>query len=479
MFIANILHVLCRRQFAKFQKSLHNPHQAQSILQQTLFHSLLKSPYGKSLRLIAWKDIPIVNYTDLAPWIETGGLTSAPIKHYVQTSGSTNTSKQIPYTHGLQKSFINLFKIWAYDLLTHSLKPQTGKIFMSLSPPTATGLKDDSQYLSRLLRVLLKPFLIFPPQDPALFQDRLAKSLLLEENLEIISVWNPSYLTILLHHIEEHRDDFLPFCSGKRRKCLERIQPHWTGIWPKLQLISCWTAGWARAQAQALQSLFPDVLIQGKGLLATEAPMTVPLHGAPAPVPLLDEVFFEFEDDAGNIFLMDEIQAGENYQIIISQQGGLYRYRIGDRVRMAGRYKAAPCLDFLGRAGPVCDMAGEKLDAVIVEKALNETFGESLATKILLPVYDPGHKSHYLLLTDTMMKSLADKTEQALQQCYHYRAARFTGQLDPIAVIHQSKLLEALHRFYAKEGLNLGDIKDPVWIADPGQAAAFLQFIEK
>ena len=42
-------------------------------------------------------------------------------------------------------------------------------------------------------------------------------------------------------------------------------------------------------------------MVQGKGLLVTEAPMTIPLISAQGCVPVLDEVFFEFEDESGKL----------------------------------------------------------------------------------------------------------------------------------------------------------------------------------
>lgn len=44
-----------------------------------------------------------------------------------------------------------------------------------------------------------------------------------------------------------------------------------------------------------MQLQFPNVFVQGKGLLATEAPMTIPLIEANGYVPVLDEVFLNLK----------------------------------------------------------------------------------------------------------------------------------------------------------------------------------------
>src|SRR5207253_1141539 len=60
----------------------------------------------------------------------------------------------------------------------------------------------------------------------------------------------------------------------------------WDQLWPALKLLSCWTDGSSGLFVDSLSRRFPGVLLQGKGLLATEAPITIPLIYAPAPVPL-------------------------------------------------------------------------------------------------------------------------------------------------------------------------------------------------
>ena len=60
--------------------------------------------------------------------------------------------------------------------------------------------------------------------------------------------------------------------------------------------------------------------------------------------------------------------------MIVSQKGGLTRYRMNDRVQVAGRYRATPCLRFVGRASEVSDLVGEKLHERFVREALEREF---------------------------------------------------------------------------------------------------------
>lgn len=63
--------------------------------------------------------------------------------------------------------------------------------------------------------------------------------------------------------------------------------------------------------------------MQGKGLLATEAPMTIPLIPVKGFVPLLNQVVFEFLTSEGEICNLRELEVGKTYELVISQLGGL------------------------------------------------------------------------------------------------------------------------------------------------------------
>jgi hypothetical protein len=166
--------------------------------------------------------------------------------------------------------------------------------------------------------------------DAEEFKSKLSQTLLLEENLEIISIWSPSFLKVILDYIQTNRTRLLLEIGDRmkpqRHQMLLNTEIPWTQLWQELKLISCWDSANAADGAEFLRSLFPNVLVQGKGLLATEAPLTIPLIPAQGCVPMLNDVFFEFEDQAGKIYGLHELQTNGVYEIILSQKGGLYRY---------------------------------------------------------------------------------------------------------------------------------------------------------
>lgn len=442
----------------RFHTALAQPQQAQKRVQRRLVKQLRACEYGQQFNIRSledWHQLPIVSYEDLQPWIERSTLRSSPltpkrILFYEPTSGSSGPIKQIPYTRSLRRSFNHLFCVWAHDLIMYGPKFSKGKLYFSITPSfsktSSQGTTDDTDYLDSWLRWLLKPFLVIAAsaKTPEAFKENLAKTLLQTKDLEIISVWSPSFLTAQLDYIQARVPSDISFSDR----------------WPHLKLISCWDSATAADSAEGLRQHFPDVLIQGKGLLATEAPMTVPLIAAKGQVPLLDEVFFEFEDAKGDIYELHQLSEGETYEVIVSQMGGLYRYRMGDRVQVTHYFLKTPCLKFVGRGKDISDLVGEKLHIQFVSDVIDRLDLAGSQFQSLTPVLEP--KAHYALLLDSAeadCEKIAQQLETLLCQSYHYRLARSLDQLAPARVVISANIAEQLAAKKCESGQRWGDIK--------------------
>ena len=497
----------------QFHKALENPRLAQKKVQKKILTNLIKSEYGRYLRVKTiddWHRIPIIEYHNIENWIHTQKqdnthlLTSERISFYEKTSGSRGAAKLIPYTNSLRRSFNQMFCVWAHDLITHGPNFNTGKIYFCISPklgeeqPEVTSssesIQNDSDYLDGWLKHLMSYFLVSSPElsqlrDADKFKHQLAKTLLKSEKLEIISIWSPTFLKVILDYIQNNRKKLAFELRNKisAKRSLMLLQPNlfkqestnpklnelfekintdripWNLLWSELKLISCWDSANAADGAEFLRSLFPNVLIQGKGLLATEAPMTIPLISAKGCVPVLNEVFFEFLDESGFIYQLHELKQGKIYEMIISQKGGLYRYRIGDRVRFTHLYLNTPCLEFMGRHKEVSDLVGEKLHSEFVRDVLETLPLEGTCFKTLVPVKYP--KEHYILLLDTAKqdpKEIALKLEEGLQKSHHYSRARLLKQLENVRVMVSSQIPEILSLHQASAGKKWGDLKHDI-----------------
>lgn len=483
------LRTLCTGQTRHFQRDLAQPQIAQTQLFRKLVQDLARTAYGRKYHITGDENyetfaakLPIQTYESMAPWIQEQIDTGQPIItphriiHVEPTSGSSGPVKHIPYTPQLLQSFTNMFMIWGYDQLRYGFKPETGRIFISISPPSGdSGFSDEREYLKEPLRSLVSPFLVLPPRKNhrSDFHQALALTLLQEAKLEIISIWSPSYLLILLNYIESNRSALAALLPINRRVHLLGTSIRWEAIWPNLKLISCWDNALAEPLANRLRAIFPNVQVQGKGLLATEAPITVPLLSASGQLPLVGEVFLEFEAADGKIKRLHELSEGEQVQVIITQQGGLTRYRLHDLIEVGGFYRKTPTLKFVGRTNQVCDLAGEKLNERFVCQALSPLMPSDYF--LVIPYND--QQLGYLLLTTNPQSNLSTRADLALSQAYHYRLARALGQLAPLQVIHIPNLLSRILAFYQSEGMKLGNIKDTTLISNPEKGKRLLAFL--
>jgi hypothetical protein len=514
-----------------FQAALKQPEVAQRKLQRQIFRQFLASDYGQALQkhrgidaMADWQKIPVITYEEIRDGIEGdrplslqsihhSHLTKEAVVCYERTSGSSGAVKWIPYTRSLLSSFNLMFCYWAWDLITHGPRLQTGRLYFCISPqlqhsqdsqptdrPLANALQDDSDYLAPLLKALLRPFwvgLAVPRrvQRVEVFQHALAIALLEAPLLEIISVWSPSFLQVQLDYIRDHREALIHQArlTPARVQILQQEQIAWTELWPHLKLVSCWASHHSHAGARQLQGQFPGVWIQGKGLLATEAPLTLPWIQAGGAVPLVNQVFFEFEPEvgfepepevgfepgaepgfepgfgpecepplpSGQMLLLHQVQVGRCYRVVISQRGGLYRYCLGDRVRVTHFYHGTPCLEFVGRSGSTSDLVGEKLQEAFVQSCFAQA-GLDVAIAGLIPQLLPQPHYHLLLDGEWLRRDLRDpgaiaaELEQALRRNPHYAWARELGQLRSLQVQGVERLAVSLA---ARSSARWGDFK--------------------
>jgi len=477
---------------ARFAAVLANCENAQRRTLARLVQPAAATEYAQQFGLRPDDDVdafraklPPVDYATLESWIareKTGSsdiLVPGRIRRFEPTSGSGGVNKLIPYNDPLLESFRSLFAIWAHDLLEQVLRPRSGRVFISVSPRLSphTEARHDADYLAGPLRLLLAPFLVAPDRrrmqaDPLAFRDALARALLCCADLEIISIWSPTYLLVLLDHIEARREYLAKHLPIGRRRLLDWDPIPWPQLWPRLALVSCWSAAAAAAPAQQLARRLPHALMQGKGLLATEAPVTVPLVQAGGCVPLIDEVFVELEDAEGSLCLLHQAQPNCEYALLISQAGGFLRYRLGDRVRVTGHWRAAPLLEFVGRVDAVCDLVGEKLSEDQVAQALRSLLAPD-AFALLVPVAT-AVPPYYRLITELWDPDLPGRLDSALQAGHRYREARVLGQLALPQLSVMADARRVVHDFLINDGMVAGDIKDTALMHSLARAGRLL-----
>jgi hypothetical protein len=381
----------------------------------------------------------------------------------------------------------------------------TAKPIAPVPPPI--GFEEDSAYLGGVRKRLVDAVMAVPAavrhcDDIDTFRYLTLLFLLARRDLRLISVWHPSFLQSLLEALPQHWENLLKDIArgtltppapmnAKVRQALQRsLRPgtrraaelaatgpaNWPALWPSLRLISAWGSGHAHGAAAALAKQFPNVRSQPKGLLATEAFVTLPFQQK-CPLALRSH-FFEFLDDAGTMLLAHQLREGAEYELIVTTAGGLWRYRLGDRVRVSGRSGRTPCLQFVGRADCVVDQRGEKLSEGFVAGVLQQLLA-SLPSPPPFAMLVPQNDgiARYTLLIETaevLPPDLPIRLDQGLGDNPHYAWCRNLGQLGTPRVLC---IRQGAYPIYvaalAAAGRRIGDIKAAALSGDTSLAAKF------
>jgi hypothetical protein len=474
--------------YLRFCQALRDPRFAQLRKLRDLIAQNANTAFGKAHafdEIRSYEDftrrVPLSDYSAFEPWIdrirhgEKNVLTDQSVTHLIPTSGSTGARKLIPFTACLQREFNAALGPWLVDLARQHPALIGGPAYWSITPATneqtaessavPIGFASDTEYLGGNRRRLADAIMTVPPsvgyaKSLDAFRYHTLLHLLRCRELRLISVWHPSFLALLLDALPTFWEHLLSDIDRDRSNELRHadpLKPH--TIWPRLHVISCWGDCAAGFTLEDLRKRFPAVSIQPKGLLATEAFVTVPFANH---YPLaIESHFFEFIDSQGDIIPMEKVHEGEEYEIVVTTGGGLWRYHLGDRVRVIGWLEKTPSLTFLGRKRNVSDLFGEKLSEPFVAQTLAEVFGDDIPHFALLaPDEDEQGCRYTLYIEGEAQLHRLNSLDHCLRRNPHYAYCRNLGQLLPPRIFAIAERgFEAFAAHQSRQGCRLGDVK--------------------
>ncbi len=531
-------YLACLPQSLAFHVSARTVADTQRRLLLRLLRRNANTEYGRkyafgSIRTVAeyQSRAPLTSYDDYRPLIEricdgqASILTSEPALLLEPTSGSTAATKLIPYTAALKADFQRGVAPWIVDLYSRDPGLFGGQAYWSITPVARRerltsgglpiGFEEESEYLSRWQSALAASVFAVPPQvrlidDMDSFRYVTLLFLLRSRRLALISIWNPTFLTLLTGRMQRWRPKLIediargeistpttiePGLQAELRKlnspdparakeieeifrsCSAPNEIH-QRLWPRLRVISCWADANAAGYARELAELFPQARVQGKGLLATEGFVSFPLHGRAGAALSIRSHFFEFlpvEDssvglkiDSARAMLAHELKVGKKYSVVITTGGGLYRYQLRDIIEVVGHYAECPMLRFAGKDDQVSDWFGEKLNAIHVERILTEALRQAGVKPAfaMLACETACVPAAYTLfieareVEDRALLSISARIEGALRRNFHYNYCRELEQLGPLNVFRiESGASEAYLAACQSRGQRAGDIK--------------------
>jgi len=504
-----------RRAADEFESALANPEEVQRRLLLDLLRLNRDCAFGRqygfqSISTVReYQDrVPVVGYDDLAPWIErikageSSVLTSEPVLAFEKSSGSASAAKYIPYTQTLRAQFQSALGPWITDMHRAFPGVARGCAYWVVTPLSRqrevtrggmpVGFDSDTEYFGTIQQWILRRTMAVPPDLARVseLEDCIyltLRFLLQARSLAFISVWSPSFLLILLHRLERYgerlvRDLFdgkasvasplspklaSSFARDVRQaRNLQamllrgRIEPG--GLWPQLELISCWTSASSASMKNEIERRFPGVSVQGKGLLATEGVVSIPIARFEAPVAAVTSHFLEFlDEDSGKCRLASELERGREYSMILTTGGGLWRYRLADRLRVPSFAERTPLLEFIGKEDCVSDLCGEKLNAIFVANTLAE-FECCRTASFAMLAPSQADTPHYTLFLESVrcQPDLPARLDERLRANPHYSFCRRVGQLGELRLfLIRCDARESYLKHCATVGQRPGNVK--------------------
>jgi hypothetical protein len=499
-FIINLKDEIC------YKYSLKNPIKSQERILKSILNRNRKTKFGINNsfdKISTIKDyqekVAVSNYEDYLPYIglikkgEKDILTKSPVVRFCLSSGTSSSSKLIPFNRQLKREFQKAIAVWLNNILKNYPSVLFGKSFWIITPIAQTdyddskitiGFGEDSSYFGYLQKYLIQKVMAVPEEvchlnDSENYYYAVSYFLIRQKNLRLISVWNPLVLLNIMKKIIQYHEQliadielgvilfpekvsdkieilFKKYLTPQPGEAI-RLKQIFNGIdlnnqysllaselWPDMALISCWTDSWASRFINSISEFFPDIPIQGKGLLATEAIVTIPFKPANSTesvyLPAINSHFLDFKGvDDQEVYQIHQLKKNNRYEVIVTTGGGFYRYMLNDIVEVSGYYRNTPTLKFLGKSNMVCDVTGEKLNEThvssVLERLRKEFCLKSMVTFIspFLAEAVPTYVLFVEYIDDMMVtstnSSIVTRLDELLSENYHYKNSRALLQL--------------------------------------------------
>ena len=253
-------------------------------------------------------------------------------------------------------------------------------------------------------------------------------------------------------------------------------------IWPKLQ----WAYGMMGANLTVYvdklrRYIGPDVPIHNMGYAAAEGFFATPMELNVSDYCLLPWcIFFEFlpvdegedkADENAKPLLINELEVGKDYEMIVSNFSGLYRYRMEDVVRVTRMYNNTPQVELMFRQNLSMNVANEKTTVDMIDAAVENCMKENdldYAGFSFYPDFSTKPPRYTMLIELTkgepseetrekLIKSLDHQLDEINEKYYKYRR---WGMLNtPEVLFLEEKSYVAYTEFLASKGVILNQVK--------------------
>lgn len=384
--IASIVRKYLEFDYRKIDRFIQKPYDTQDNILRYLLRSGTDTVIGAQYNFGSIKnkddyrkDVPIFHYEDLKPYLDKiiinkqdKVLWNKPIKWFAMSSGTTeDKSKYIPVTteslaDGHYKCGKQMLSIYAHS--NPDAKFFLGKTLILGGSQQVNNI-GGGIYTGDISAILIKNLYFWAklsrtPEKIALIPDWETKLKVLTKYATKQDVRAfmgvPSWLLVLLKKIHQE--------TGKEL----------TDLWPNLEVFFHGGVSFTPFEEQYKKLISKQSMIYWETYNASEGFFGVQFNAGSKDMLLMldNNIYYEFATaDQWDLkdpktLTLDEVEVGVNYAIIISTNGGLWRYMIGDTIKFSS---LNPFLfRITGRTKSFINAFGEELIVDNANKALDE-----------------------------------------------------------------------------------------------------------
>ena len=339
-------------------------------------------------------------------------LCPSPPVRFAMTAGSTGRFKYIPVTNDYDREVGRAAMIFNGAL--EACFPETGNLKTQFLVGSAEGGRSPagvpqgfaSGFNYRNLpgfvrRRFVAPYWIFTIDDPEERAYAAGRILMDESRLGVLSAISPVNLINLRQALDRNAERLIADVAGgtlttrgsaavrgtwsSRRDAVRAraLQNAWQAsgtlptrqLFPALRALVCWQGGNMSYYLDDARRAFGVDQTFEFPISASEGVFAIPLRAnRPGGALAVTTHFLEFipEDGGAAALRADELEAGREYRIIVTNGGGLYRYDIEDIVRVTGFFRATPVIEFVSKKDRQISVSNERLTELDVTRAMQE-----------------------------------------------------------------------------------------------------------
>lgn len=463
-------------------------------------------------------NVPLSDWEDYAPYAERLDKGEEDIlfpgkpTFFYRTSGTTASYKYIPESQREVKARQAISRARNTEIFLMCSKAVTNKIFAFFNKSSFDTSEGGIQRgtasgrTSELTSPELVSHMTYPPQVVNEFEGEELMYMMLRTSIKCGDVSallgnNALMMRNLVEYGQAHAEELIAdirdggcryeMSDGLKELLKDALEPdpvraeeldalykegHFTPryYWPKLMAAGFWLGGSVGVYVDTVRPLLPETTKYiDVGYGASETKINIPTKPeTPAGALAVFCSFFEFiPEGGGEPLLAHELEDGKNYEIILTTNSGLYRYRLKDLVHVEGFTGNTPNIYFLTKLTDVANIAQEKIPGSMLLEAIRNVAKEDGNICQMAQVYPDAESASYVVCIETenepgdiaaFEKTMDEGLRKQLTQYDIYRGKL----LNPCRVILMKKgWSDYLLKKYAKGNATVAQVKVPVVIS--------------